>query len=168
MSEVADAATVRVLLADYAVAEAGKINALGAGVNVVGINPGGRGLTSGFAVVVQVSVPRQFYDAECSIEILLEDAGGKLVAIPPSPGLPPQPIRVGQVTRFNPPRLPQPVSAPPSYLPGRVQWVLNFTTGLPLAPGQGYVWRVKIDDTTKDDWLERFVVIGPPLGPVLG
>lgn len=170
MSEVAESATVHILLADYAVAEVsvGKINALGAGVNLVGISPTGTGLTSGFAVIVQVSVPPRCYGAESSVEIQLEDASGGLVGLPPAPGLPPQPIRVGQVVRFNAPTLPQPVSTPSNWLPARGQWVLNFTTGLPLAPGQGYAWRVKLDDESRDDWVERFVVVAPPAGPVLG
>jgi hypothetical protein len=156
------------LLADYGIVEAGKINALGAGVTAIGINPGLPGFTIGFALIVQVGVPHQFYNAECSVEMLLEHAGGGLVEISPSPGLPPQPVRVGQAVRFDPPVFQRQVSAPSNYLPARVQWVLNFTTGLPLVPGQGYAWRVKIDDSTRDEWLEKFVVIGAPARPVLG
>lgn len=168
MSEVSDVATVRILLADYATTETGKINALGAGITAIGISPTISGLTIGFALIVQVGVPHQFYNAECSVEMLLEDSSGGLVEIPPAPGLPTQPIRVGQAIRFDPPKFQQPVSAPANYLPARVQWVLNFTTGLPLSAGQGYAWRVKIDDASRDEWLERFVVVGPSPGPVLG
>jgi hypothetical protein len=157
------------LVADYAIADqAGKVNALGAGLTAVGINPG-TGLTAGFALFVQVGVPPQFYNAECAVEIVLEDAGGALVELPsPAPGLPQQPVRVGQAIRFDPPRFAGPVNVPARYLPSRVQWVLSFTTGLPLAVGQGYGWRVKIDDATSDEWVERFVVLGPVAGPVVG
>ena len=171
MSEVSDAATVRLLLADYAVADVGgKLNAIGGGLVLLGINAMS-GLTAGFALFVQVGVPPKFYNGECSVEILLEDASGGLVEIPLAPGLPQQSgqaVRIGQAVRFEPPRLPLPVSAPPSYLPARAGWALNFATGLPLIPGQGYAWRVKIDDATKDDWVERFVVVGAPAGPVIG
>jgi len=169
VSDVSDAATVRILLADAAIADpAGKVNALGAGLTGLGINPG-TGLTSGFALFIQVGVPPQFYNAECAVEIVLEDIGGALVEIPgPGPGLPPQPLRVGQAVRFDTPSFPQPANVPPRYLPARVQWVLSFATGLPLAMSQGYSWRVKIDNETKDDWVERFVVLGPVAGPVLG
>lgn len=171
MSEVSEAATVRLLLADYAVADpAAKINALGAGLTVMGINVTS-GLTAGFSLIVQIGVPSTLYNAECSVEVLLEDSGGGLVGVPLATGLPQQstqPIRIGQVVRFDPPRLPAPVSMPSSYLPARVQFVLNFTMGLPLMPGQGYGWRVKLDDASRDDWVEKFVVIGPPTGPVIG
>jgi len=45
---------------------------------------------------------------------------------------------------------------------------MSFSPGLPLAEGQGYMWRVKIDDEANEEWTERFVVLGNVAGPVLG
>lgn len=169
MSDVSEAASVRLLLADYAAIDpGGRINAIGAGLNGLGINQT-TGLTVGFALIVQVGVPPQLYDAECAVEILLEDASGGLVELPLVTGLPSQQaIRVGQAVRFDTPRLPVSVNVPRRYLHARAQWVLSFASGLPLVAGQGYGWRVKIDDATKDDWIERFIVVGTPTGPVVG
>jgi hypothetical protein len=169
VSDVSDAATVRLFLADYAIADpTGKVNAIGAGLTAVAINPAS-GLTAGFALFVQIGVPPEFYGVECAVEIALEDAGGQLVELPSqAPGLPAQPLRVGQAVRLNEPQFLQPVNAPTRYLPARIQWVLGFATGLPLAVAQGYRWRVRIDGETRDDWIERFVVLGPAAGPVIG
>ncbi|HUY50811.1 MAG TPA: hypothetical protein VMV92_34735 [Streptosporangiaceae bacterium] len=157
------------LIADYAVADAaGKVNVIGGGLTGLGRNPS-TGLTPPFALFVSVSVPPHLYNAECSVEIILEDAGGTLVALPGlAPGLPPQPVRVGQAVRFSEPRFPQPVNAPARFLPARTQWAMSFSPGLPLAEGQGYMWRVKIDDEANEEWTERFVVLGNVAGPVLG
>jgi hypothetical protein len=168
VSEVSEVATVSLLLADYAVASPdGKINALGAGLTALALNPM-TGLTAGFALIVRVGVPPQLYEAECSVEILLEDSSGGLVEVSLAPGVPPQPIRVGQAVTFERPRFPTPVAVPSAYLPARAQWVLHFANGLPLVAGQGYGWRVRIDSAGTNDWAERFVVVGAPAGPVLG
>jgi len=169
VSEVSDAAVVRMFLADYAVVDpAGKINAIGGGLTAVGFNPG-TGMSASFALFVQVGVPPALYGSQSAIEILLQDAGGELVELPgPAPGLPQQPVRVGQAVRFDEPQFPQPVSVPARFLQARVQWVLGFTSGLPLMPSQAYSWRVKIDDESNDEWIERFVVLGPAPGPVIG
>jgi hypothetical protein len=156
-------------VADYAVADqAGKVNIIGGGATGIGINPQ-TGLTVPFALFVSVTVPPQFSNDECAVEISLEDSGGELLSLPgPAPGLPQQPVRVGQAVRFEEPRFPQPVNAPARYLHARAQWVLNFATGLPLPVSQGYAWRVRIDDESHYDWFERFVVLGPVAGPVIG
>lgn len=171
MSDVSDNAAVRTLLADYAVTDGqGKLNVVGGGITGVGQNPN-TGLTLAFALYVSVTVPPGLYEEQCAVEIVLEDAAGDLVNVPgPAPGMPPQVLRVGQAVTFEEPRFnfPQPVSAPRHYLPARAQWVMSFATGLPLAPGPGYAWRVRIDGETRDDWIERFVVFGPTVGPVLG
>lgn len=169
MSDVSDAAVVRLLVTDYAVVDAvGKVNIIGGGLTGVGINPTTQG-TVPFALFVSVAVPPRLYNAECAVEIFLADAAGDLVSIPgPAQGMPQQPLRVGQAVRFEEPRFNQPVNALTRYLYAKTQWVMSFATGLPLVPGQGYTWRVNIDDTSRDEWSERFVVMGPPVGPVLG
>jgi hypothetical protein len=169
VSEVSDAAIVRLFLADYAATDpAGKVNVIGGGVTGVGMNPATR-TTTPFTLFASVAVPPPLYNAECAVEIILQDSAENLVSVPgPAPGMPAQPLRVGQAVRFEEPRFPQPVSSPARFLYARTQWVLGFATGLPLTPGEGYTWRVNIDDNTRDDWTERFVVMGQPPGPVIG
>lgn len=169
MSEVSDAAVVQALLADYAVADPqGKLNLIGGGISWLGRNPA-TGLTGAFALVASVEVPPRLYGAECSIEILLEDSAGTLVMLPgQAPGLPQQSMRLGQVVRFEEPRFPPMATVPARYINGRRQWVLLFNTGLPLTEGQGYAWRIRIDNETRDDWAQKFVVLGEPQPPVLG
>ena len=169
MSEVSDAAIVYTLLADYAVADPqGKLNVIGGGLTWLGRNPA-TGLTVPFALVASVEIPPRLYGAESSTEILLEDSAGNLVMLPgPTPDLPQQPMRVGQVVRFEESRFPQMAAFPARYMNGRFQWVLLFNTGLPLAEGQGYAWRIRIDNETRDDWTQKFVVLGQAQGPVMG
>ena len=159
MSEVSDAATVRLLLADFAAADPqNKLNIIGGGLTLVGFNPQ-VGLTVPFGLAVSVGVPSKLYDAEASVEIILEDAVGDPVTVPAPVG-PPQPMRVGQAITFEKPSFPG-VHVPSGLMGARMQWVLGFNTGLPLPPGQRYVWRVKIDHDTRDDWTEEFYVPGP-------
>lgn len=166
MSEVSDAATVRLLLADYAAVDAAsKLNVIGGGLTLVGFNPE-PGLTAPFAVVASVGVPPGLYGAECSVEIILEDSSGEPVSLPGPTGET-QTMRVGQAITFERPTFPV-AHVPQGVMGARVQWVLAFSTGLPLAVGQRYVWRVKIDHDTRDDWIEEFFVPGPAPGPVIG
>ncbi len=156
---------VGMLLADYAASDAAnKLNVIGGGVAVVGFVPA-LNQTAAFSVVVTVSVPPSHYNSECSMELVLEDPTGTPVSLPGPTGEP-QIIRVGQVVKFEEPKT-QP-GIPRGSLRSRNQWVLGFATGLPLALGQKYVWRVKIDHETRDEWTEEFFVPGPTPGLVLG
>jgi hypothetical protein len=166
VSDLSDAAAVRLQLADYAVADPqNKINVIGGGLTLIGFNPQA-GLSLPFALVVWVIVPPKFYDAEAAVEIALEDSGGGLVMVPAPVG-PAQPLRIGQAVTFGKPVF-APAYVPAGQMSARAQWVLSFNTGLPLAPGQRYVWRVKIDTETRPDWFEEFYVPGAAPGPVLG
>jgi len=170
VSDVSDAAVVRMIIADYSSADqvSGKVAIIGGGATGIGINPQA-GLSVPFALYVSVSVPPQLANEECAVEIVLEDPNGQLVLIPgPAPGMPEQPLRVGQAVRFEEPRFSQQFNVPPRFLYPRAQWALSFSTGLPLAVGQGYSWRVKLDDVSREDWIERFVVLGSAAGPVIG
>jgi hypothetical protein len=165
VSEVADDATVRLLVADYASADVGgKLNVIGGGIAVLGHVPTA-GQTAPFALVVWITVPPRHYNAECAVEIVLEDASGNPISLPGPTGQA-QVMRVGQAVRFEEPKLLPGVAR--HVLRSRTQYVLAFPTGLPLPVGQQYVWRVKIDHQTRDDWTEQFVVPGPVPGPVIG
>jgi hypothetical protein len=165
VSEVADEATVRLLIADYAAADAaGKLNVIGGGITALGHVPN-TGQTAPFALAVWVSVPPKHYNVECSVEIVLEDSTGNPVSLPGPTGAA-QVMRVGQAVRFEEPT--SPPGIPRHTLRSRTQWVLAFATGLPLPVGQRYAWRVKIDHQTREDWIEEFVLPGPVPGPVIG
>jgi hypothetical protein len=166
VSEVSEAAAVRLLLADYAAADPqGKLNVVGGGISVVGFN-GQAGLTTPFSLVVSITVPPGLSTAECAVEMVLENAAGDLVTVPDPAGQA-QPMRIGQAVAFEKPTFPG-AFVPAGLMGARTQWVLNFNSGLPLATGQRYSWRVRIDHETHDDWAEHFIVPGPMPGPVLG
>jgi hypothetical protein len=167
VSDVSDVAAVSLMIADYAVVDAaGKLNIIGGGVSTLGY-VANVGLTAPFALIAAVSVPPGHYNAECSLEIILEDASGAPVALP-GPSGEAQVMRIGQAVRFDEPRSQPGVIVPRHVLPSRQQWVLAFNTGLPLPLGQKYAWRVKIDTETRHEWAEPFFVPGHAAGPVLG
>lgn len=171
MSDVSDTATVRLLIADYAsVDAAGKLNVIGGGVSLIGqadrLGLGGpSGFTAPFALVVAVAVNPTLYRSEFALEVALEDSKGELVELP-GPAGQPQKMRIAQNSTFEEPKTVPGV--PRGLLRARIQWVLMFNGGLPLAIGQRYLWRVKIDGATSDRWTEEFFVPGPPPAPVLG
>lgn len=171
MSDVSDTATVRLLIADYASVDvAGKLNVIGGGLTVIGqadrVGPGGpTGFTAPFGLVVSVGVGPTLYRSECALEVALEDSKGEVVELP-GPAGQPQKMRIAQNVVFEEPNLP--AGVPRSSLRARSLLVLMFNGGLPLAIGQRYVWRVRIDHDTRDDWTEEFSVPGPPPGPVIG
>jgi hypothetical protein len=152
-------------MADYASADAAqKLNVIGGGISLLGFNPQS-GQSASFALVVWVSVSPKLYNAECAIEIVLEDASGNPVSLP-GPGGQPQVLRIGQAVRFEEPKLRPGV--PRHVLRARTQWVVGFPTGLPLPVGQALTWRVKIDHESRPDWSDEFYIPGPVSGPVLG
>lgn len=164
MSEVSDAAIVTILLADYAAVDtAGKLNVIGGGVTIIGLS--NTGATSPFSLVVTITVPPPLYNAECAIEVQLEDPAGEIVSLPGSAT--PQLMRIGQSITFDEPNH-KGVPVPRRTLRSRQQFVVNFAAGLPLTLGQKYTWRVKIDSASRDSWTEEFFVPGPVPGSVLG
>jgi hypothetical protein len=48
------------------------------------------------------------------------------------------------------------------------QILIQFQTGLQLAPGHAYKWRVRIDGVTQDEWTELLYVPTAATGPVVG
>jgi hypothetical protein len=158
VSEVSDVAIVRMLMADYASVDTAskKLNIVGGGVAVLGAMAS-TGVTAPFGLAVTIAVPATHYEAECNVEIILEDAAGNPVSLASSTGET-QPVRMGQRVKFDTPELPQ-EGSPKGYLPARALIALAFAIGLPLAVDQGYGWRLKIDDVTRADWTEAFVVV---------
>jgi hypothetical protein len=77
----------------------------------------------------------------------------------PSPTGERQPLRVEQVFRVEPARIPG-VNVPTN-APSRVQVILNFPTGIPLAIDRQYRWHVEIDGVGSPQWEANFHVVGP-------
>lgn len=77
----------------------------------------------------------------------------------PSPTGERQPLRVEQVFRVEPARIPG-VNVPTN-VPSRVQVILNFPAGIPLAIDRQYRWHVEIDGVGSPQWEANFYVVGP-------
>lgn len=158
MTEISENAHVVVLLADFANQDpANKINLLGAHWNITGVQP--NGATFPQAVVILVELPARFQGRDFALSVaLLDEAGNPVDA--PSPGGERQPLRLQQAFRAERPGVPE-GNMPPD-VPIRIQAILNFPTGIPLAINRQYRWHVEIDDTAKPEWEAKFHVVGSP------
>ena len=165
MSEAADAAIVRVMLADFANAGSeNKLNIVGGGITMMMFDPN-IGATVPHAVIATVAFPSQFVGEAPAVELALENADGSLVALPTPEG--PQFLRVGAADALKPAVVPH-AHVPSDAVRLSKQFIMFFASGLPLAPNQGYTWRIKIDHDTRDEWTEKFYVFTADPGPVIG
>lgn len=158
-------AHVTVLLADYIGIDAGgKINAIGAGFTICGVRP--TGLTSPMHLVALIDLPSKYAGREFPFSLELRDEEtGQVVQLPgPAGNL--DTMRIQQLVKGDRPNLPG------VYLPEsmfiRVQLAVNFSNGLPLAPGRFYSWRAEVEGQHMKAWKARFHVAGPPPPPVVG
>ncbi|ANG85772.1 hypothetical protein [Microbacterium aurantiacum] len=152
-----------IILADFAnIDQSGKLNVVGGGISLIGYEFQ-QGTTTPFTVYVRVvaRVPRTDRPA---LEIVLADASGDPVQIP-SPTGELQTMRIAQNVELAAPSLPG-VSIPPGAIPSSAAFAINFSNGLPLAPGHSYSWRVQIDHDVIAS--ESFYIPVPDPGPVLG
>ena len=164
MTEISDHARVKVVLADFANQDgAGKVNLLGANWLITGIQP--TGMIPPQTLVVFVDVPARFHGEDFAVSVALCDDAGEPVNVPGPTGEM-QPLRVQQLLRAERPMVPG-VNVPPE-VSGRVQVILTFGGGIPLAPGGRYRWRAEIDGNTNPQWEADFYVVGPSPGPVFG
>jgi hypothetical protein len=131
--------SVTMLLADSAQVAEGKLFVLGGGLTVVGPRP------QPLAVALVISVPwdRANIAHQWVLELLDEDGH-------PVPD-PERPVVVGG--RFEAGR---PAGTRPG-TPLPVPLAINFAT-LPLQPGRSYVWQLRIDDRSRDEWRAAFFV----------
>lgn len=167
MSEVSEQAILHVELADYAANDpTGKLNMIGGGVRSVGYEPQ-QGITNRFSVVGTVTIPSELCPADLVVEFSLLHASGELVTLPNVTGGAPQNLRVGQAARVEKPSNPMIPSFPPE-IPGVYTMVLDFSTGLPLAPGQVYAWQLRVDGDAQRTFTYHFFVPSGPTPPVLG
>jgi hypothetical protein len=157
VTEISENVHVVVLLADFANQDPlNKINLLGANWNITGVQP--TGTTFPQAVVVFVEVPSQFQGKEFTLSVALLDEAGNSVDVPRPTGQT-EPMRLEQAFRAERPVVAG-ADVPPN-VSSRVQIILNFVTGIPLAPGRQYRWHVEIDDTANPQWDAVFYVAEP-------
>jgi hypothetical protein len=103
------------------------------------------------------------------MELSLETEG-QLVQLPGTAdeiGGEPQYLRVAASEQLQPTLL-SGTTIPNELIRPKSQMMMHFQNGLPLAPGHLYVWRVKIDLVTRDEWTEPMYVPTFSPGPVLG
>jgi len=163
MTEAFESAHVRLFLADYAVADAGgKITMVGGGITITGINPQTR-MTAPFTVVAVVSFGPKHIGESPAVELSLETEGGELVMLPGQAA----PLRFGASEKLNPPVL-QGINVPNNAVRPKTQLLMQFQNGLPLHPGMGYRWRVRVDQDTRPEWTEPMYVAVASPGPVVG
>ena len=79
----------------------------------------------------------------------------------------PQYLRVAASDQLKPTVLPG-ATIPTEAIRPKAVMMMHFQNGLPLAPGHRYIWRVKIDYVTRDDWTESMYVPTLDPGPVVG
>lgn len=168
MSEISDAARVQIFLADHAVADASnKINALGVGFQIMGLQA--NGFTAPCAVVVLAEFPPKFVGDDLAMELALYNDLNELVTAPGLMGDATTPLRFGQNVVLQKPVASLPgVTIQQGIIWPRHQLVAAFQAGVPLAIGRSYEWRVSIDSVTKPDWIASFVTPAPPGGLIVG
>lgn len=166
MSEIAGAATVDILLADFANSDAvGKGNIVGSGLAVLGLDQ--QGLTARFSLIVLVHLPDAHLPSEFPLEIALLDDAGQIISIPGAVPGEPQMLRIAQIVTMEKPSLPMLPIAARIRLGARHQSVIDFANGLQLTPGV-YSWRVLLDGDESVEWRYNFAVPGPSSGLVVG
>ena len=165
MSDISEAATLQLHLADFAMTDPlGKVNAVGMFVDVLGFDPA-MGTTARFTVIAEALVPARLCPVEATLELVLLNEAAEVVAVPGPAG--PQALRIGLPVVFDKPgALPNGRLA--SMLWSRHPLVIDFGNGLPLASGATYSWRLRIDGDDDHARDVVFVVPGAPAPPVIG
>ena len=155
-----------VLIADYIAIDAtSKINALGQGFSITGIQP--TGSTAPMYVAALIDFPPSSAGDQVPVTLELRDeTTDTLVSLAIEAGQPPQAMRIQQLAPIQRTQLPG--IHLPADLPCRVQMVLAFPMGLPLTPGHRYAWKIEVDGTRLKGWSARFYVAGPPPAPIIG
>lgn len=159
-------AHVAIILADYVGIDAGgKVNAIGAGFTLTGVQP--HGLTAPMHVVALIDLPGKYSGREFAFSLELWDDDTQEVVQMPGPSGQPDTMRIAQLVKGDRPQAPGLLYLPETMFV-RVQVALAFVNGLPLAPGRFYSWRAQVEGQHRKDWSARFHVAGPPPPPVFG
>jgi len=166
MPTVYEDASAVLLLADFANADpSGKVNMVGAGFILAGWDPNAR-TTAPMHLAVMIDVHGRHAGQQMTFELELRDLDLDQVVALPTPLGSEEAVRVAQNAKLEKISIPGVVL--PEEFPCRVQMTLAFPTGLPLTPGHGYAWRLKIDGQRRRHWEARFYVPEMPQGPVFG
>lgn len=164
MSDVFDAATVTLMMSDFAVTDQmSKLQIIGGGLQVVGRDHT-KGVSHAFALTVTMSFDPAVINEQYAFEIVLENPDGTPAQMAGSSG---GVMRFGQTLQVEEPNF-RGAGVPRHALPPRTQLVLYFNTGLPLPAGRVLHWRARIDGDSRREWALPFFVTAPPAGPVLG
>jgi|GEM_PF-2068284 len=152
-------------MADYLATDAvGKITAVGLNWTIAGVDTK-TGMTPPMSIGITVDVPPDRLGKEFPISLDLRSSSGVVVQVPGVTGAL-DALRVQQLVKAE--RL----QAPGIYLPetvyGRVQTIVAFANGIPLAAGNSYYWRLEVDHQHIKAWEVHFHIAGPPPGPVIG
>lgn len=158
-------AHVTIFLADFANTDSSqKVNALGAGFMITGLQP--NGFTAPQSVTLLVDIPGRYAGDEMRVTLELRDERSNSIVTVPGPSGANEALRIEQLAKVE--RMAIPGVWLPSDLWMRYQLQVGFQNGLPLAGGVGYVWHVEIDGQHRKDWTCRFYVPGPAPAPVFG
>ncbi len=132
---------ITLLLADFAQVVNGKLYIMGGGWSVTGPNP----VPS--AIAIKLEVPWDEANKPHKLKLVLVDADGRPVIVRTPAG--DKPLELGG--DFE-------VGRPPGVPPGvSLDIMLAYNIApLPLQPNGRYVWRVFIDEDSKDDWQVAF------------
>lgn len=168
MSDVYDAATVTMLMSDFAVTDGlNKLQVVGGGLQVVGRDHK-KGLTKSFALVVTMTFNPSTINEQYAFEAILENPDGTPAQMDGPKGTGTGGVmRFGQTLQVEEPNF-RGAGVPRHALPPRTQMVLYFNTGLPLPAGRVLHWTARIDGESKPGWSLPFFVTAPPAAPVLG
>uniref|UniRef100_A0AAU2A4J3 Uncharacterized protein n=1 Tax=Streptomyces sp. NBC_00093 TaxID=2975649 RepID=A0AAU2A4J3_9ACTN len=155
---IANAAHVAIFLADYANTDpSGKINAVGAGWQMVAMTEAGH--TVPYAVVVLISVPPSVEGGtEIDTTLTLCDASEQIVQLP-SPTGEAQPIQLQQTIKLDRPKTVQFTSHDKLWSQGKV--IVNLPNGLPLTVESEYKWVFAFDGADEPHWIAPFFVMRP-------
>lgn len=162
---LADDLHLTMLIADYIGVDAGgKLNAIGAGITVTGLQP--NGLSAPHHVAVLMDAPSKYYGTQFAFSLELRDQETNQLVQVPNPSGTMEALRIQQVLTVSAPFI-QNVYLPPGMV-ARVQVSLAFPTGVPVQAGATYGWHVQIDGREGKGWYAQFHVPGPPPPPVVG
>jgi hypothetical protein len=155
------------LLADYiGVDSAGKINALGAGFTITGLQA--TGMTGPVFIAAVIDWPASSVGSQFPVSIELQDDTTGQSAVVPGPSGGFEALRIQQFVSVERQSQLQGAAPLPEDLPCRSQVVVGFPAGLPLTLGRAYTWRLNIDGTRLRNWAAGFYVPTPPPLPTFG
>jgi hypothetical protein len=162
MSEIGRSARVSITVADYiAPGQASKLTIVGAGITILGCDQT-TGRTAPISVIATVTFDPKFVGESPHIELSLETADGAVVEISTTADASSdhpktEPLRVGGPHALLPTVL-KGVDIPADAVRPKAHLLMQFQSGLTLEPGQRYLWRITIDDETRDEWTDAMYV----------